>query len=240
MNVFVLGASGRLGTLITHELEENNIAWQKLSRHDLKSQATFLKRISDFKKVIFIDVSLKEGTDSLSKCLLQIDNKKSSAQVLGLLTGVTDLLQRTEQNLESLSLKIPVARLDNFSDGVFLLENIFKAKTPLGITVIELIKALGYDVGIFEAHHKNKRDKPSGTAKHLQSILGLSQEKMASLRVGSIIGEHHVVMSRDCEELRISHIAYERRVFAIAAVTFLKKMWALNGKAGYYDKALLV
>ena len=44
MNVFVLGASGRLGTLITRELEENQIAWDKLSRDDLLSQATFLKK----------------------------------------------------------------------------------------------------------------------------------------------------------------------------------------------------
>jgi len=240
MNVFVLGASGRLGTLITRELEENQIAWDKLSRDDLLSQATFLKKIAKHDKVIFIDVSLKEGTDSISKYLLDLLNENYPLQVLGFLTGVTDLLNETEEKLKSLALKIPVARLDNFSDGVFLLENIFKAKTPMGKTVLELIRALGYDIGIYEAHHKNKLDKPSGTAKHLQGILDLPNEKMASLRVGSLIGEHHIVMSRECEELRISHIAYERRLFAIAAVKYLKKMWELNGEAGYYDKTLLV
>lgn len=76
----------------------------------------------------------------------------------------------------------------------------------------------GYSCEIVEAHHEQKKDAPSGTAKKLASIVGAGPSRVHSIRAGDIPGEHELVFAGNGEILRISHSALSRKCFASGAV----------------------
>jgi 4-hydroxy-tetrahydrodipicolinate reductase len=138
------------------------------------------------------------------------------------------------------------------------------ANMSLGInTLLELLKKAalvfapaGFDMEIVEKHHNQKLDAPSGTALALadsmNEVLGndynyvydRSTERkkrdkneigIASVRGGSIVGEHEVIFAGQDEVIEFKHTAYSKAVFAKGAVEAAK---FLNGKpAGRYDMA---
>jgi 4-hydroxy-tetrahydrodipicolinate reductase len=121
------------------------------------------------------------------------------------------------------------------------------ANLSLGINVLArilpmIVRALGegYDVELVEAHHRHKKDAPSGTAILLgdavASALGqpLSELErygrhgvaprqpgeigMHSIRAGGIAGEHSVLFVSEGEQVEVSHRAFSRRTFALGAL----------------------
>ncbi len=76
----------------------------------------------------------------------------------------------------------------------------------------------GYDREIVEAHHNQKKDSPSGTAKKLASIINLEPSRVHALRAGEIFGEHEIMFAGNGEIVRLSHSALSRRCFANGAV----------------------
>ncbi len=113
------------------------------------------------------------------------------------------------------------------------------------------MKLRGYDIEVIEAHHRFKKDAPSGTAKKAVEVLkeasgaskvvcgreGESQRKKGeigvhSIRAGDIVGEHTVIYSTLGERFEVRHVAHSRDSFASgipAAIEFIK------GKRGMYD-----
>jgi 4-hydroxy-tetrahydrodipicolinate reductase len=114
----------------------------------------------------------------------------------------------------------------------------------------------GYDIEVVEAHHKSKKDAPSGTAmKAVQLICeatgrdvkkdvvcgreGICPRKdgeigVSSIRAGDIVGEHTVMFATQGERFELRHVAHSRASLASgipAAITFI------NGKKGIYDTA---
>ncbi len=112
-----------------------------------------------------------------------------------------------------------------------------------------------FDIEIIEAHHRTKRDAPSGTAlalaraagegRHLapeQAVAGASAPRLgprrqgdvgfAVVRGGDIVGEHTVLFAGSGEELRLSHRAGDRAVFARGALTAAQ--WLLGQPPGRY------
>ena len=146
-----------------------------------------------------------------------------------LVIGTTGLTPETVAELRDLSTVVPVWYARNMSTGVSLLQRILP----------EVARALaGFDIEVLEAHHRHKVDAPSGTALMLaEAILaGLEQpapfvhgrEGHAPREVGEIgfhairgggnPGEHTVLFASEQEEVRISHRAFTRQVFAAGAI----------------------
>ena len=113
--------------------------------------------------------------------------------------------------------------------------------TSLGVTLlIELVRSAaralpGFDIDITETHHREKRDAPSGTALTLAAAIreGRAGEiPISSVREGEIVGEHTVRFAGVAEELRLTHRALERGIFARGALA--AGLWLASQPAGRY------
>jgi 4-hydroxy-tetrahydrodipicolinate reductase len=115
----------------------------------------------------------------------------------------------------------------NFSIGVNLF---FEIAATAGA-------ALKYDYSgqLFERHHEQKKDAPSGTAITLQKILretGEREVEIVSFREGDAVGMHEVVFNSTGDRIYLCHDAKSRQGFAEGAVRGAE--W-LAGKAGFYE-----
>lgn len=95
----------------------------------------------------------------------------------------------------------------------------------------------GYGVEIVEAHHAQKRDAPSGTARRAAQIIakefGWSEDKIKikSIREGDIVGEHTVIFFTPEERVEIIHRAQSRETFATGAMKAIRYV-VEKGKPG--------
>ena len=88
---------------------------------------------------------------------------------------------------------------------------------------------------IFERHHKQKKDAPSGTALVLQSIVktaAATQLEITSFREGHVVGMHEVVFDSANDRIYLCHDAKSRRGYAEGAVRAAE--W-LAAKRGFYE-----
>ena len=88
---------------------------------------------------------------------------------------------------------------------------------------------------IFERHHAQKKDAPSGTALALQEIIkdsGGTELEIISFREGEVVGMHEVVLDSPNDTIYLCHDAKSRRGFAEGAVRAAE--W-LAGKKGFFD-----
>ena len=163
-----------------------------------------------------------------------------------LLVGTTGF-ELTEAELEAAASDIPLLIAPNTSLGVALLaELVRRAARTLPPE---------FDIEIIEAHHRMKRDAPSGTALALaraagegrglapaQAQAGASAGRLgprrqgdigfAVVRGGDIVGEHTVLFAGPGEELRLSHHAGDRAIFARGALR--AALWLLGQPPGRY------
>lgn len=119
----------------------------------------------------------------------------------------------------------------NFSVGVAAFGEIVKAAARV------LKSAPGFDVHITETHHTAKKDAPSGTAANLEKLASAewgTDIPITSIRVGSVPGSHEFLFDAPFEQIRIEHVARDRRVFADGALLAAK--W-LIGKRGVFTMA---
>ena len=189
---------------------------------------------------VMIDFSLPQAVDiSLDYCI-----KNNVALVM----GTTGLSQSQLAKLNNASHKIPLVQATNMSLGMNL----------LFATVGKVAKALGeeYDIEIVEAHHRFKKDAPSGTALSLAEAVcketgrdypdslvhgregkETTREKgtigMHALRGGDIVGEHSVIYSTLGETITISHSAHTRDTFVRGALRAAE--WIIGQKPGLYN-----
>jgi len=93
----------------------------------------------------------------------------------------------------------------------------------------------GYNGQIFERHHAQKKDAPSGTAitlqKAIEQVSGVELE-ITSFREGDVVGMHEVVLDSVGDRIYLCHDAKSRRGFAEGAVRAAE--W-LAGRKGVYD-----
>jgi 4-hydroxy-tetrahydrodipicolinate reductase len=88
---------------------------------------------------------------------------------------------------------------------------------------------------IFERHHAQKKDAPSGTALTLQGIIHdavQTELEITSFREGDVVGLHELVLDSPCDTIYLCHDAKSRRGFAEGAVRGAE--W-LAGKKGVFD-----
>lgn len=156
-------------------------------------------------------------------------------------TGARDQLQDL---MDQAAEYCPIFFSANMSYGVHVFTKALKFLTPL--------LSDGFDIEILERHHNKKIDAPSGTAiKLLEAIQSAdtsyfpvydrSQTEhkrdkkeigMASLRGGTIVGEHEVLFAGEDEVIELTHRAQSKRIFADGA---LKAAQGLQDKQkGFY------
>ena len=189
---------------------------------------------------VMIDFSLPQAADmAIDYCA-----KNSVALVL----GTTGLSQSQCAKLKNASGKIAIVQATNMSLGMNL----------LFATVGKVAKTLGeeYDIEIVEAHHRFKKDAPSGTAlslaEHVCKETGrdypgslvhgregneTTRKKgtigMHAVRGGDIVGEHSVIYSTLGETVTISHNAHTRDTFVRGALRAAE--WITGQKPGLYN-----
>jgi 4-hydroxy-tetrahydrodipicolinate reductase len=103
----------------------------------------------------------------------------------------------------------------NFSLGV----NVFLEVARYAASLIRASE--GFDAHIVEIHHTRKKDAPSGTASALarEASAGLGRAvPITSVRTGEVPGTHELIFDGPHEQLTVTHVARDRRVFAEGAV----------------------
>jgi 4-hydroxy-tetrahydrodipicolinate reductase len=164
--------------------------------------------------------------------------------------GTTGLSPEEEKIIAVAAHRARIVKSGNMSLGVNLLAALVK----------RVARTLGdeFDVEILEMHHNRKIDAPSGTALMFgeaaaagRSVNLASQAQrgrdgptgarkagdigFASLRGGTVVGEHSVVFAGPHERIELAHKAEDRMIFARGAVT--AALWARAQKAGLYSMA---
>ncbi len=117
----------------------------------------------------------------------------------------------------------------NFSVGVHLYSRI------VAFAAAELAAiAERFDVHMVETHHVAKKDAPSGTARlladRLQQVLG-REVPITSIRTADVPGTHELVLHGPFEQIRLTHEARDRQLFAAGALTAAR--WVV-GKKGIF------
>jgi 4-hydroxy-tetrahydrodipicolinate reductase len=143
--------------------------------------------------------------------------------------GVTALSEATRKVLAQYADHIPVLYSPNMSPGMNVIFRIAR----------ELARALPeYERHIFEIHHMQKKDAPSGTAlrlaDHLKEGSG-GETPITALRMGDVAGEHRVIFGGPGERIEVTHHADSRAVFAVGALRATE--WLLNQEPGLYSMA---
>lgn len=163
--------------------------------------------------------------------------------------GTTGCSADDEAKIRAAARHARVIKSGNMSLGVNL----------LGVLVQQAaraLKAADWDIEILEMHHKHKVDAPSGTALLLGEAaakgrgIALADHSVrvrdghtgarpegtigfATLRGGSVVGEHSVILAGEGEQVTLSHSATDRSIFARGAVT--AALWGRNQKPGFYS-----
>ena len=140
--------------------------------------------------------------------------------------GTTGFTEEEEAKIRAAARHAVIVKSGNMSLGVTLLAALVK----------QAAKALpGFDLRVFEMHHRAKVDAPSGTA----LLLGAASERddvgYASLRAGTIVGEHQVILAGPHERVTLSHSAEDRSIFASGALAAAR--WGQGRKPGLYAMA---
>ena len=189
---------------------------------------------------VMIDFSLPVATDaSVDYCV-----KNNVALVL----GTTGLSESQLAKLSQAAGKIAIMQATNMSLGMNL----------LFAMVGKVAQSLGedYDIEIVEAHHRFKKDAPSGSALSLAEAVckktgrdypgclthgregkdALRQKGtigMHAIRAGDIAGQHSVIYSTLGETITLGHNAHTRETFARGAIR--AALWIITQKPGLYN-----
>jgi 4-hydroxy-tetrahydrodipicolinate reductase len=178
---------------------------------------------------VVIDFSLPTPSlSALNKCVgLQ---KAISIGTTGFNSNQLDIIAKASKT-------IPILMAPNMSQGVNVALK----------SLSSMSRALkGYKVLIKEVHHINKVDSPSGTAIKMAHVICDSQNiplgdvkssncpiKFESLRQDTEIGTHEVIFTDKNDEIRLTHIANDRSIFAKGAIQTAK--WIKDQSPGLYS-----
>ena len=216
IKICISGSSGKMGSRII----------------ELAKEDTDLHVCGSFDVVDENPEQFVENTD----CLIEFTTPQATMEHLELcekhkkamVIGTTGLSDAERAKIEAVSSKIPIVFSPNMSIGVNLL---FKM-------VSDAAKVLGpeYSVEIVEAHHVQKKDAPSGTAKEMARIIkdikGEREIPIESVREGETVGEHTVTFESNVDLIEITHSAKTRDIFVKGALQAAK--FIAGKKPGLY------
>jgi 4-hydroxy-tetrahydrodipicolinate reductase len=256
VKAIVVGAAGKMGSRIIHIINETpSIALhQAIERSDHPSIGRDIGEVIGLGKMnIPLEGELKRAGGDV---IINFTNPKTSVESLEFAkeTGSAMVIGTTGLSLEQ------IGRIKDLSKSV---RCVFSPNMSVGVNVMfrivqEVAQVLGpeYDIEIVEAHHRLKKDSPSGTAVKLGELVaqavgrnfsqvgvygrkGMVGERtkeeigMQVIRAGDIVGEHTVLFGGIGERLEIIHRAHSRDNFARGAIR--AALWVVNQPNGLYD-----
>ena len=224
-SISIFGAEGRMAQAIVAVLEDRDDA-----------------RIGEHRPDVYVDFTVPQAVEEHLACAVKHGKP--------ILIGTTGLTADHLRAIDEAARHVAVIQAANTSLGVNLLAHLVR----------EAARRLGddWDVEIVEMHHRYKVDSPSGTALMLghaaaegrgvdfdsvatrgrDGITGPRRAGtigLASLRGGSVSGDHQVVFAAEGERLELGHRAESRLIFARGAVE--AAIWLHGKPAGRYTMA---
>jgi len=258
IKIGILGANGRMGRVLIEATRQDEATELQLALvRDTSSmvgidvgelagvgsigiQASAFSQAESGDVDVIIDFTLPEALQTnLAWCV---------QRKLPVVIGTTGLNESQKQAIAEAAQTIPVLFSANMSIGVNLLFNLAR----------QAARVMGHhtDIEIWEAHHRFKKDAPSGTAVALGEVIadeldrdlnqcavygreGETGERdpntigFATIRAGDVVGEHTVLFADIGERLELTHKASSRMTFASGAVKAAK--WLSSQNVGLYD-----
>ena len=233
LRIAVMGGLGHMGQKVAQiiKTDPNCVQTAIIHHHPIDKTHTIppilkgikvLSHIQDLDPIsidIVVDFSLPQG-------FIDLTNWCGQHQVK-FVSGITGLSKKDKQALDEAAQSVACLYAPNMSLGVNLIAQIIPLLKPLS----------DYDFQIVEAHHNNKKDKPSGTALLLHNILKSQVSSKApdplSLRGGGIAGQHEIWCMGKEEVIKIQHTALDWSVFARGTITAAK--WLIDQPPGLYS-----
>ncbi|MGE0409869.1 MAG: 4-hydroxy-tetrahydrodipicolinate reductase [Amphiplicatus sp.] len=257
-SILVAGAGGRMGRAVTAEiLKTPGVALAGgFERADSPLVGADLGNLAGLDALgLKVEASPEAGLKRAAALIdftapaASVENARAAAAagVVHIL-GTTGFSAEDERAIDTLSKKIPIVRSGNMSLGVNLLAALVEQAARF--------LADDYDIEVFEAHHREKIDAPSGTALMLARAAASGRsvdlgEKavrvrdgqtgprhagdigFSVMRGGGIIGEHQVHFAGSQEVVTLAHHAIDRGLFAKGAVAAAR--WAVDKPPGLYS-----
>ena len=247
INLAITGCMGRMGRQLIKSSNNNknfklvSLTESKIINKKILGIKPGLNNINSFKNTnVIIDFTIPKCTLEILKIAIKLKKR--------VVIGTTGFSKKDESIIKKFSKKIPILKAGNMSLGVNLLMYLTEITS----------KSLGNNFlsKIYEVHHKNKIDFPSGTAlmlgkgiadgknKNFHNLVGkkyLNKKTFSyskkinfnSIRKGEVIGEHEVSFSSGKEIIKLNHESFDRALYSEGALT--AAMWLMKKKPGLYS-----
>ncbi len=249
LRVAVMGASGRVGQLVVRQvLKDPGLTLAAAMTHGDSASIGADAGAMTGGEACGVTVTPPQAVDadvvidfSVPKGLMAWLEVQETP--VPLVTGTTGLNSEERARLVGWSDRAPVVAASNFATGVVVLRSLLQQAAS---------KLEDWDLEILEAHHRHKRDAPSGTAltlaETLQSVRGgtvlrdpvhgaetrdPSTIGVHSIRAGETTGWHSVWLEGVGERLELSHTATSRSAFSAGALRAAR--WIIHQPPGCYD-----
>lgn len=265
--IIVTGAAGRMGREIIASIVESGKcqlfgATERAGCEQMGQDAGIVAGVEATGVVLVNSLkTLLEGHPKLSKMTrgpVIIDFTSPESTLLHLqyaikyrlpmVIGTTGFTPAQSEEVRKAGKKIPLVASPNMSVGV---NTLFRL-----VELTSKILGADYDVEVIEAHHRLKKDSPSGTAVRIAEILaktlkrdypsdfnfhryGMIGERpkkeigLQVIRGGDIVGDHTVMYCGQGERVEVKHIATSRKTFADGSLRAAQ--WVSQKKYGCYD-----
>ncbi len=235
LQVAIFGASGRMGRAVIAAVEESPGTAVKGTATSAGDPAAALRGAD-----VAIEFALPQATAAnLAACV---------AAKRPIVIGTTGHDEAQRARIAAAAREIAIVMAPNMSLGVNLL-----------LKLVELTAGkldASYDIEVFEAHHRNKKDAPSGTAlalgsaaaagrgvklsdvaEHARPGAGTARKPGAIgfsvFRGGDVVGDHTVTFAGAGERIELTHRASDRMAFARGAVQAAR--WLVGRPPGLYS-----
>ncbi|HEU4549011.1 MAG TPA: 4-hydroxy-tetrahydrodipicolinate reductase [Rhizomicrobium sp.] len=259
LNIVVAGASGRMGRTLIREIAQGSgialcgaLEMEGHPNLGLDSgtlagmQPNGMKLTADPLPLVAGAQVIVDFTRPLVSVMLA--ELAAQARIVHVI-GTTGFDEKQEARIAAAARHAVIIKSGNMSMGVNL----------LAALVERAARSLpGYDIEVLEMHHRNKVDAPSGTAlllgeaaargrevalsknavKSRDGLTGARPEGaigFATLRGGTVVGEHSVIFAGTGERITLSHSAEDRSIFAHGALAAAR--WGHGRKPGLYAMA---
>jgi 4-hydroxy-tetrahydrodipicolinate reductase len=250
IKVGITGVGGRVGSIIAELVSKTEdiklFACLEKKGHAIVGREVGGCKVTDNIKDgvsgvdVLVDFTMPEAT--LSNLKAVVDAGKA------VVIGTTGFKENELKEIDNAAKKIPIVLSSNYSVGVNVMWKLAREATK--------IMKQDYDIDIIEAHHRMKKDAPSGTAMTAAKIIleekngdlnrdivfgrqgrdnerPRSQVGMLSVRAGGIVGEHTIIFGSMGDKLEISHTAFSRETFAEGALKAVR--FIAGKKPGLYS-----
>ena len=259
INIAVTGASGRMGQALIRAIDENpktvlSGALEREGSDVIGKDSGLLAGIGENNIEITDNFTVAfNGADAIVDFTIPqatlVFAEYASENNISHIIGTTGCDEVQDLAIARAAESTAIMKSGNMSMGVIMLSVLVERAA-------QALEAADWDIEVLEMHHKHKVDAPSGTALLLGNAaasgrdISLSENStrvrdgitgaretetigFATLRGGSVVGDHSVMFAGQGESITLSHRAEDRSIFARGAIK--AAVWTTAQKPGLYS-----